>query len=318
MERQQIEIFLALAEELHFGRTAERLRLSQARVSQSIRALEAEIGGPLFVRTSRRVELTPLGVQFSQRLAPAYAGVVDALNAATTSARRVHGRVKVGFLGPVAGDLVALAAERFRQRYRGCEAELRATEIADPLHPLRTEDVDLVLTQLPVSEPGMHSDAPLIEEPRVLAIAATHPLAQQASVTLEALSSERIFQPAGTPSRDWLESAQPWQTPAGKPIRRGPAVSTFGEMLSMIAAGHGVCTVAAHNITYHPRPGVSYIPIEQAPPSTFGFVWRTGTETQSSKALVRTVRRTVNEMGGPARVAEAVATGRLPKRSVNT
>jgi len=72
MERRDAEIFLTLAEELHFGRTAERLFVSQARVSQSIKKLERRIGAPLFERTSRHVALTPIGRQLHRDIGPAY------------------------------------------------------------------------------------------------------------------------------------------------------------------------------------------------------------------------------------------------------
>jgi DNA-binding transcriptional LysR family regulator len=70
VELREIEMFLALAEELHFGRTAERLYVSQSRVSQVIQLMETRVGGRLFERTSRRVQLTPLGAQLRDALAP--------------------------------------------------------------------------------------------------------------------------------------------------------------------------------------------------------------------------------------------------------
>ena len=73
MDTAEIEVFLVLAEELHFGRTAERLRLPQPRVSRLVAALERRAGGALFERTSRRVRLTPLGQQLASQLRPAYA-----------------------------------------------------------------------------------------------------------------------------------------------------------------------------------------------------------------------------------------------------
>jgi len=85
----QVEAFLALAEELHFGRAADKLRVSQPRISRLIAALEREVGGKLFERTSRRVALTPLGEQFHALLLPGYAQLQTALaRAATRPGRR--------------------------------------------------------------------------------------------------------------------------------------------------------------------------------------------------------------------------------------
>ena len=82
MERQEIETFLALCEELHFGRTAKRLRISPARVTQLIQKTERRIGGALFERTTRGVVLTDLGRQLQRDLAPAHRAVEEAIRLA--------------------------------------------------------------------------------------------------------------------------------------------------------------------------------------------------------------------------------------------
>lgn len=79
MERHEIEVFLALAEELHFARTAQCLRISPGRVSQTIKALERRIGGALFERSSRHVALTPVGRQLCAHLAPAHRRIQQAV-----------------------------------------------------------------------------------------------------------------------------------------------------------------------------------------------------------------------------------------------
>src|SRR2546425_11461435 len=91
VELRELEIFLVLAEELHFGRTAERLYLTQPRISQTIRALEDHIGGKLFERTSRRVSLTDLGQHLRDELRPGYAQIQRALTSTSDRARGVSG-----------------------------------------------------------------------------------------------------------------------------------------------------------------------------------------------------------------------------------
>ena len=302
-----MEAFLTLAEELHFGRTAERMRLSQARISQQIKALEQEIGTPLFERTSRRVSLTRIGAQLRDDLQPAYEGVQTALARASAAGRGITGELRVAFLGPVAGELLLEAAAAFRDRHPARDVELKETQIAEPLGPLREGAVDLVLTQLPVDEEGLVSGPTLIREPRVLAVSARHPYAQRDSVTLEDLASTRIPTPAGTPSRAWEESYQPWHTPSGAEIERGPAVGTFEELLTLIAAGRGECTVAAHNVHYHPRNEVSYIPIADAPAFDFGLVWRAAGETRIMRAFTQLAAELVERKGGPEAGARRTA-----------
>jgi hypothetical protein len=117
MERHEVETFLALAEELHFGRTAQRLRLSTARVSQTIRRLERRVGAPLFERTSRTVALTPIGRQFRDDLEPARALMNAALGRAIAAAREVSRVLRVGFLGPTAGDFLLAAVSAFGEHH---------------------------------------------------------------------------------------------------------------------------------------------------------------------------------------------------------
>ena len=103
MELRDIEIFLTLAEELHFGRTATRLHVSQARISQAISQQERRLGALLFDRTNRRVvRLTPVGRQLRDDLRPVYAGLRDSLERARLAAQGVTAVLRVGML-PING-----------------------------------------------------------------------------------------------------------------------------------------------------------------------------------------------------------------------
>ena len=104
MDMAQAEAFLALAEELHFGRAAQRLCVSQPRISRLIATLEREIGAPLFERTSRRVALTPLGGQFLSQLQPGYAQMQTAVGHARSAAREVTGELIIGFTPTTPSD----------------------------------------------------------------------------------------------------------------------------------------------------------------------------------------------------------------------
>lgn len=289
MERHEIETFLTLTEELHFGRTAERLRVSQARVSQSIKKLERRIGAPLFERTTRMVTMTPLGRQLRDDLAPAQQRIREGISRAIATARGIAGTLRVGFLTPVAGELILAVGNDFRAQHPECEIEIRESTIADPCAPLRVGEVDLLISQLPVTEPGLTQGPVVIREPWVLAVPARHPFARRKSVSIEDLARDKIFRPAGTPPRQWEESYLPWQTPTGRPIERGAAVTTFQELLTMIAAGKGICPVGEHNLRYHARPDIVYVPFHDAPELEFGLVWRTAGQTSRVRAFTDAV-----------------------------
>lgn len=115
VELRDIEIFLTLAEELHFGRTADRLHVSQARVSQSIAKQERKIGAPLFARNSRKVELTAIGAQLRRDLGAGYHRILDGTRAATAAARGATGTLTLGLHGSQAHDHIHLL-DLFRSR----------------------------------------------------------------------------------------------------------------------------------------------------------------------------------------------------------
>nr|WP_169799126.1 LysR family transcriptional regulator [Kibdelosporangium phytohabitans] len=304
MDWQEIEVFLAVADELHFGRAARRLRLSQARVSQTVKTLERRVGSPLFDRTTRRVSLTAIGQRLLDDLRPAHQAVHHALTRARAAGRGITGVLRVGFFGPLAGRVVLDVMAAVRADHPDLDIHVVETQLADPCRPLRDGEVDLVLTQLPVNEPGISTGPVVLSEPRVLAVSVHHPFARRESVSLEDLARDRTFRPLGEPSSDWLDSYLPWTTPSGRPIERDRAVATFQELLTLVAAGQGICPVAAHNVRYHPRPDVAFVPFTDAPPFQFGLAWRTSEQTSRVKLFIETTHRLVTEQGGPAATAE--------------
>ncbi|PWS44392.1 LysR family transcriptional regulator, partial [Streptomyces sp. FT05W] len=138
VERLEIEVFLALAEELHFGRTAERLGVSQGRVSQIVKGIERRIGAPLFDRTSRRVALTPLGRQLRTDLEPHHRGIQQAVDRATETARGLTGRLTVGYTAAWNGSLLLEAADRLRTRHPECAVDILEDSYGATLRSLRT------------------------------------------------------------------------------------------------------------------------------------------------------------------------------------
>ncbi|WP_189822655.1 LysR family transcriptional regulator [Streptomyces finlayi] len=299
MERHETEIFLILADELHFGRTAEKLLVSQARVSQVLKRLERKIGAPLFDRTSRSVSLTPLGRQLHTELAPLHDQMTAVLQRAQATARGIDGILNVGFLGSGAGQLTRDIRRTFRERAPGCEVRMREVQFADPLGPLRTGEVEVLFTRLPVEEPDLTVGPTVVSEPRVLAVPCHHPLAHRDSVSLEDAAGERFFGVTGGAPAYWWDAQVPRRTAAGSVLERGQDVSTFQEMLSMIAACQGVSPVVASVATYYARPDLAYVPLADVPNSDVALVWRTGATTARSEAYIEAVRDAVTAHGGP-------------------
>jgi DNA-binding transcriptional LysR family regulator len=286
VELRDIEIFLTLAEELHFGRTADRLRLTTARVSQSIRKQERLIGAPLFDRTTRTVRLTPLGEQFRTDLAAAYGQLRTAIEAATTTARGTTATLTLGVHGPHAYEL-APVTDLFRSRNPHCELLFREVHFSDPFGPLRAGQVDLATCWLPVREPDLTVGPTVLTDPFMLMVATTHPFAARDSILREDLGDCVLPRIAPSVPAYWEAAVLPFHTPSGRPIPRGPDVATFQEIQAIVAANQAACVVFAEATRYYQRPGITYLPIRDAPPGQWALIWRTTTETPRVSAFVQ-------------------------------
>lgn len=284
MERHEIETFLTLAEELHFRRTAERLGLSQGRVSQTIGKIERRIGAPLFERTSRQVRLTPIGLRLREDLAPAQQLVEQAVARAVSAGRDVSGVLRVGFQGAGGTPILRIIADAFVVRHPGCEVQLRETQLSDWLRPLRNRDIDILSTLHPILEPDLHTGPALRRDTRTVAVATTHPLAQRDSVSVEELTEWPLLGIEGVPDY-WLTAQLPTHTPGGKPFVPGPRAATHNELLVLTAEGRGICLGTDLMAEHYRHPQVVWIPVPDGPRLTWGLIWRTTGEDPRIRAF---------------------------------
>ncbi|MEV7229675.1 LysR family transcriptional regulator [Polymorphospora sp. NPDC051019] len=285
LERYELETFLTLAEELHFGRTAERLRVTTGRVSHVVKKLERRIGAPLFERTSRVVQLTPIGRRLADDLAPLVAGMDEAVRRAVDAGRGVTGQLRVAFVGEWGAPLLLRAVALFSERHPDCEVDVREAPLLNTRASLLDGSVDVLIASFPFD--GMANGPVLLTEERVLAVAAGHPLAVTGAVSLEVLAEHPVVQYPAVTSAEFKRDRTPEHTPSGRPVPKGPAGNTFSEMLSLVALGRGVLPVGAHTRQYHPRPDIAYVPIHDAPPIRRGPVWLEANTTERVREFVR-------------------------------
>ncbi|KAB8162271.1 LysR family transcriptional regulator [Streptomyces sp. 3MP-14] len=304
MERQEIEIFLALAEELHFGRTAERVGVSQSRVSQTIARLERRIGARLFERTSRHVTLTPIGARLRDEVGPAQRRIDEAVARATAAGRGITGTLRIGFSGAFTGHLLHDITEVFGDRYPGVEVLIRQVQISDPYGPLRSGDIDLQVSELPIQEADLRSGPVLLSQERVLLMSADHPFAARDVVSVEDLAEATLLTVARPVPAHWLDHHFPRQTPSGRPIPHGQAITHWEDALSLVLAGKGVTPVSAAGVRYYARPGLVFRPFSDAPRIEYAFVWPADHETGRLRAFVNTAVERVRGLGGPARALD--------------
>ncbi|MFJ5136367.1 LysR substrate-binding domain-containing protein [Streptomyces sp. NPDC088707] len=289
LERYELETFLTLAEELHFGRTGERLGVSTGRVSQTVKKLERRVGTPLFARTSRSVALTPVGLRLYEDLVPAHRQLRAALDRATEAGRGVHGRLRAGFGTPWDAELLTAAADALLGRHPGCEITVREVPLDGGVRPLQDGELDIQLAAFPVREPELTTGPVAVRDDRVLLVPAAHPLAGRPSLGLEDLAELPLITTGGAHPRHWLDHHYPRHTPSGAAVPRGPVATTWQEVLSHVTAGRGATPGAARGARYHPRPGIAYVPLRDAPPLEYGLVWPTAADSALIRAFVAAV-----------------------------
>jgi DNA-binding transcriptional LysR family regulator len=282
----QAEAFLVLAEELHFGRTAERLLLSQARVSRLIASLEIEVGGLLFERTSRRVRITPLGAHLRDRLGKAMDLLQSGLEDTRAMARGTNGSLRVGFTPTTRLESVTRLIQAFEAGHPDCEVIEREVPLLDPYTALRENEIDVLCNWLALDEPDL-TGGPVIErQERIVAVSSDHPLAAMETVSLEDLGGQPVSEPTGLPREIW-DAIIPRATPSGVPIPRTVAVTTPNEIFALVARGKIVHLTVAATASLYPRKGVVFVPIRDMAPLSLGLIWVTAHENGRIRALAQ-------------------------------
>jgi DNA-binding transcriptional LysR family regulator len=285
MELRQLRYFVAVAEELHFRRAAERLHISQPPLSQQIRGLEEELGFPLLVRTRRRVELTPAGEAFLRDART----LLSELDGAVATARRIDagqtGRLRINFVGSALLSIVPGTVERFRAARPGVAIELHERPTVDQLRAVRAGLADVGLVRPPIEDDGELTVRTVLRERTVAALPAGHALAAGRRVPLRRLAAEPLvlFPRDQAPGyHDLLIDALAGAGVGPRVIQYAPEILTI---IGLVAAGTGVSLVPA-SVSRLALEGVTYRPVAGAPLSELVAITRGGEESALVRAFV--------------------------------
>ena len=192
MDIRQLEAFRAIAEELHFGRAAQKLYLSQPSISQLLQKLEAELGVLLVFRNSRLVRLTPAGAVFLTETERIFAAIDRAVHRTRRAAEARRGALRIATNYPASRLLLLPLLERLRAVDSGVSTTLREMGSPGQLAALVRGELDIGLVYGPVDEPGIESEH-LLDLPVVALVRAGHPLAHRGMISLrDTVSFPRI------------------------------------------------------------------------------------------------------------------------------
>ncbi|GGO34549.1 LysR family transcriptional regulator [Deinococcus humi] len=302
MELRHLRHFVALAEEEHFGRAAERVFVVQQALSNSVRNLEEEVGVPLVLRTTRRVQLTPAGQEFLVGARETLALASQTVERARRAARGEVGRLTVGFVSGLAFGGLPEIVRRFRELYPNVSVDLRELTAQEQEAGLRGGVLDVGLMLLPVRAPNLDS-RPLWRQPLVAALPAGHPLARKRRLKISDLAPEPfVFFPRQLRAT-YFDQVMRWCATADFTPNVVQEANEIPTLLSLVAAGVGVFLP----IEFFNRlalPGVVYRPVEDAPLVDIVAVWR---RDEGRNPVVRAFLGVAEEMlgAGKGQAAEA-------------
>jgi len=259
MDMRHLRCFVAVAEELHFGRAAERLHLSQPPVSLALKELEQELGVTLLERTSRRIALTRAG-EDALRDARAVLAAADLLKRrASEAAKGLMGSLSIGFISLPAYSFLPPVLRRFTEDYQRVKIALQEGTSDQILHDVESGALDVGLVfQTPDLAPALQART-VQKEPLVLALPESHPLAAARSVSLAKLANERFLgfeRHQGTLMFDAIVATcmRHGFSPQFFPARQ------MHTIVSLVSGGIGVALVPASVQALH-REGVIYRPM---------------------------------------------------------
>jgi DNA-binding transcriptional LysR family regulator len=286
IDLRRLRCFVAVAEELHFGRAARRLNMTQPPLSVQIRELEREIGAPLLTRTQRRVELTAAGATLLAEARRLLAQADAAIERTRRSARGELGHLTIGFVSTADYSLLPPLVRRFRARHPGIGLTLRELTGDRQLEQLAQGGLDLGLMYGPLQASGLVGRT-VLRERLIAALPAAHPLARRRAVAATALRDDGLILFPRALAPGLYDQAIGICQRAGFAPRIVQEAVQMQTILGLVAAGLGAALVPAC-MALLKRPDVAYLPLAPAGPQVETIaVWRAGDASPVLVALLR-------------------------------
>lgn len=292
---------IAVVDEGHFGRAAQRLYISGPALSQQVRKLERALGAELVDRSSHPVHPTVAGECFLSEAREALAAADRAVAAVAAHRRQQVVTLRIGFMTASTGPRLRGILDSVLNDVPGAAVVL--TELPWPQQVTAVRDglVDAALVRPPFSDlRGLRLDL-VQHELRVVALPTAHPLAGRDSVDLADLAGEvHVTDDDADPA--WVRWWQCDPRPHGTPVRYGPSVTTMAELLEAVASGQAIAITGEFAAATHRHPEVTFVPVSDAEPAQLSLCTRTTDQTPVVAALRRAVHaahaQMLEERGG--------------------
>ncbi len=294
MELRHLRYFIAVAEELHFSRAAQRLHIAQPPLSQQIQQLEAELGVELFDRkTKRQVQLTEAGRVFLREAYQLLAQLEGAIELTRSTGRGETGQLRVGFISSVTYDVLPAILEAFHQQFPEVELILQELTTTQQEHALRNHRIQVGFAHLPLEDDSLCWEC-IHQENLVVALPAIHPKAKQEHIAVQSLASEQFilfprYLGIGLYDKIIAVCEQGKFTP--KVALEAIQMQTI---IGLVSAGIGIAIVPS-SLQNLQRVGVVYRALAQATPRVeTAVVWQLEEETPVMRQFLKVVRSVCN------------------------
>ncbi|MFD5597466.1 LysR family transcriptional regulator [Streptomyces griseorubiginosus] len=270
VDLRKLRYFVAVAEQLHFGRAADALHIAQPALSRQIRALEDDLGVALFLRDRRGTTLTPAGRQLLHDAGPLLAAAQAAVRRCVQAAAPTQ-RFTIAFMP---GITVTAAVKALTTQHPHLDIRLLRTSWDNQTEVVLDGRADVSIVRLPVDPQGLQIQ-PLFTEPRVVVIARDHPLAGKDALSLADLAGAHLLQdPAAVP--EWQAETR---APHGNAPTAVPAAHSVEEKLELVATGAGFCVLPQSTASFYTRPDVVVRPAPGLADNEVALVWSKAHET---------------------------------------
>lgn len=294
IELRHLRYFVAVAEELHFGRAAERLHMAQPPLSQQIRQLEEYLGFQLFYRTKRSVRLTEAGQQFLDDTRQLLHQLEQAIETGRQISRGERGQLVIGFVSSAAYNVLPLILRAFRSQVPAVRLELHEMATNEQLQWLREGKIDIGFLRPPVEDKTLHLQI-IVREPMVVALPETHPLAAESQIALATLANESfILFPRLLSPRAYDQIIGLCQQAGFSPkvVQEAMQMQTI---VSLVAGNIGVAIVPV-SLQNMQRTGVIYKPLaEPAPCAEVAVAWRSNDTSASVQQFLTIMQQTMQQ-----------------------
>ncbi|MBW4454786.1 MAG: LysR family transcriptional regulator [Nostoc indistinguendum CM1-VF10] len=274
MELRHLRYFIAVAEELHFSKAAERLHIAQPPLSQQIQQLEAELGVELFQRkTKRQVQLTEAGQVFLQEAYQLFAQLSKAIDLTQRTGRGEKGKLRVGFTSLVTYDLLPVILRRFREQFLEVELVLQELTTTQQEQALFNRRIHVGFAHPPLEDNTLNQEC-IQQEGLVVTLLETHLLARQKNISVRSLLNENFImfpRHLGPGLYDQILSLCQQGSFSPKVTQEAIQMQTI---IGLVSAGMGIAIVPS-SLQNLQRAGVVYRALEEKTPLVeTAVVWR--------------------------------------------